>query len=73
MAEAGVPESTMLALVGHMSRAMLERYSHIRMAAKRQAVEALSTAKNVEKMVENSEALPTKAPTLRDASKIHFA
>ena len=34
MAEAGVPESTMLALMGHMSRAMLERYSHIRMAAK---------------------------------------
>jgi integrase len=42
MAEAGVSESTMLALMGHMSRAMLERYSHIRMAAKRQAVEALS-------------------------------
>lgn len=35
LAEAGVPESTMLALMGHMSRAMLERYSHIRMAAKR--------------------------------------
>jgi hypothetical protein len=30
--QAGVPESTMLALMGHMSRAMLERYSHIRMA-----------------------------------------
>ena len=43
MAEAGVAESTMLALMGHMSRAMLERYSHIRMAAKREAVEALST------------------------------
>ena len=28
--------------MGHMSRAMLERYSHIRMAAKRVAVEALS-------------------------------
>jgi integrase len=42
MAEAGVPESTMLALLGHMSRAMLERYSHIRMAAKRTAVGALS-------------------------------
>ena len=42
MAEAGVPESTMLALMGRMSRAMLERYSHIRMAAKREAVEALS-------------------------------
>lgn len=43
MAEAGVPESTMLALAGHMSRAMLERYSHIRMAAKREAVESLSS------------------------------
>ena len=38
LAENGVPESTMLALMGHMSRAMLERYSHIRMAAKRNAV-----------------------------------
>lgn len=41
MAEAGVPESTMLALMGHMSRAMLERYSHIRMAAKRTAMDSL--------------------------------
>ena len=41
MAENGVPESTMLSIMGHMSRKMLERYSHIRMAAKRQAVEAL--------------------------------
>jgi integrase len=41
MAE-GTPEITMLALLGlgHMSRAMLERYSHIHMAAKRAAVEA---------------------------------
>jgi integrase len=43
MAEAGVPESTMLAIMGHMSRAMLERYSHIRLEAKRQAVEVLTT------------------------------
>jgi hypothetical protein len=32
----------MLALMGHMSRAMMERYSHIRMAAKREAVESLT-------------------------------
>ncbi|MEO7650551.1 MAG: tyrosine-type recombinase/integrase, partial [Bryobacteraceae bacterium] len=42
MAEAGVSEGTMLALMGHMSRAMMERYSHIRMLAKRDAVESLS-------------------------------
>ena len=32
----------MLALAGHDSRAMVERYSHIRMEAKRQAVGTLS-------------------------------
>jgi hypothetical protein len=31
----------MLALMGHMSRAMLERYSHIRMAAKPTAMDSL--------------------------------
>lgn len=41
LAENGAPESTMLALMGHMSRAMLERYSHIRMAAKIKAVEGI--------------------------------
>jgi integrase len=49
MAEAGVPESTMLAIMGHMSRAMLERYSHIRMAAKREAVKALGLPNLTEK------------------------
>lgn len=42
LAEAGVPESTMLALMGHMSRAMLERYSHVRMEAKRKAIDAIT-------------------------------
>ncbi|MEP6539675.1 MAG: site-specific integrase [Bryobacteraceae bacterium] len=44
MAEAGTAESTMLALFGHVSRAMLERYSHVRMEAKREAVGALRLA-----------------------------
>jgi integrase len=42
MAENGVPESTMLALLGHMSRQMLERYSHIRMTAKRSAMDGIT-------------------------------
>ena len=41
LAEAGVSEGPMKALMGQMSRNMLERYSHIRVAAKREAVEAL--------------------------------
>jgi hypothetical protein len=47
----------MLALMGHMSRAMLERYSHIRMAAKRDAVADVTLRLNG-----NSEALPVKVP-----------
>lgn len=57
MAEVGVPESTMLALTGHVSRVMLERYSHIRMAAKRDAVRALESPKPVPKIV-----VPKKVP-----------
>jgi hypothetical protein len=45
MAESGVPESTMLALAGHMNRAKLERHSQIRMAAKREAGEAHSLSR----------------------------
>jgi hypothetical protein len=33
-----------MALAGHVSRAMMERYSHIRMEAKRKAVDTLSGA-----------------------------
>ena len=66
MAEAGIPESTMLALMGHMSRAMMERYSHIRMAAKREAVEALS----IRREGGNSEGLPTKSTTIAKTSAI---
>src|SRR5215475_4587897 len=42
LAEQGVPDSTMKALAGHVHDKMLERYSHIRMAAKREAVAALA-------------------------------
>jgi integrase len=62
MAEAGVPESTMLALAGHMSRAMLERYSHIRMKAKREAVETIS----LHVPTSASVGVPTISPTTAD-------
>ena len=44
MAENDTPEATMKALLGHMSQAMLERYSHIRMDAKRKALNAVELA-----------------------------
>jgi hypothetical protein len=44
----------MKAPLGHMSKKMIERYFHIRAAAKRKAVEGLSLAKPVDVMPEPS-------------------
>jgi site-specific recombinase XerD len=41
MGEAGAPESTMLDIMGHVSAAMLKRYSHIRAQARRDAISSL--------------------------------
>jgi integrase len=43
LAESGASDQTILALAGHLDRAMLEHYSHIRMAAKRKAVDAIQS------------------------------
>ena len=44
LAESGTSDSTTMAIAGHVSRRMLERYSHVRMEAKRTAMEALATS-----------------------------
>ena len=41
LAESQASEQTIMAISGHLSRAMLEHYSHIRMAAKRAALEGI--------------------------------
>jgi integrase len=43
MAEAGASDATLMAVADHMSRRMLEHYSHVRMAAKRTALEKLES------------------------------
>jgi len=43
LAEAGAADATLMALAGHMSRRMLEHYSHVRMATKRTALEKLES------------------------------
>ena len=73
MAEAGVAESTMLALLGHMSRKMLERYSHIRMAAKREAVESLMPKKESAADSPKSDGVPPVSPTVRKLSLVKKA
>jgi integrase len=69
MAEAGVPESTMLAIMGHMSRAMLERYSHIRMKAKREAVKSLELPKVGPRLIFSATSKERQSPEIQDSAE----
>ena len=42
LAESQASEQTIMAIAGHLSRKMVEHYSHIRMAAKRVALEGIA-------------------------------
>ena len=47
LAESGASDSTIMSIAGHVSRKMLERYSHVRMEAKRTAMETLSKSSTI--------------------------
>ncbi|MCX6590788.1 MAG: site-specific integrase [Acidobacteria bacterium] len=59
MCEAGVPDRIVMALAGHVSRAMLARYSHMSMKAMRDAVETLTPGNGgrVSKQIDQQAAL----------------
>ncbi|MBA2301642.1 MAG: tyrosine-type recombinase/integrase, partial [Acidobacteria bacterium] len=48
LAEMGVADHVLESISGHLSRRMLEHYSHIRIDAKRQALDALDAARRSE-------------------------
>ena len=48
LAEMGVADHVLESISGHLSRRMLEHYSHIRIDAKRQALDALDAARRGE-------------------------
>jgi integrase len=42
LAESGAGDEVIMSIAGHVSRAMLSRYSHVRMEAKRRALEEIA-------------------------------
>ena len=42
LAESGAGDEVIMSIAGHVSRAMLSRYSHVRMEAKRRALEGIA-------------------------------
>lgn len=48
LAQTQTPDAPIQAISGHLSRKMLEHYSHVRLEAKRRAVEALDAMQPVQ-------------------------
>jgi len=44
--ESGAGAVVIMSIAGHVSRAMLSRYSHVRMEAKRRALDEIATRQN---------------------------
>jgi hypothetical protein len=42
LAESGAGDEVIMSIAGHVSRAMLSRYSHVRIGAKRRALEEIA-------------------------------
>ena len=59
LAESGAGDETIRDIAGHVSKQMLKHYSHIRMEAKRTALESI-----VAKKADPKPAVPTEAPTI---------
>lgn len=76
LAESGAADETIRDIAGHVSKQMLKHYSHIRMEAKRKALEGITakaeTSQNEQaetvavgpESMRNSPGVPTKSPTL---------
>ena len=71
LAESGAGDETIRDIAGHVSKQMLKHYSHIRMAAKRDALESIletrvdSVPAYGAQTRPNSKRVPTKLPTVK--------
>jgi integrase len=64
LAESGAGDKVIMSIAGHVSRSMLSRYSHVRMEAKRRALEAIAVRQRYadEQRIANCE--PDREPRL---------
>jgi integrase len=63
LAESQASEQTLMAISGHVSRRMIEHYSHIRMEAKRTALDAIAKPTFSEPVAQNWAQPPTGQKT----------
>jgi hypothetical protein len=59
-AESGAGDEVIMSIAGHVSRAMLSRYSHVRMEAKRRALDEIATRQRAADEKRKAEAVQQK-------------
>jgi len=72
LAESGAGEETIMDIAAHVSRQMLRHYRHIRMEAKREALEALwrKGQETISRKAEGAEPVQDSSPVLLSASAV---
>ncbi len=73
LAESGASDQTIMDIAGHVSRQMLKHYSHIRMKAKREALETVwkkEQERGDEKRDDQAQAVQDCSPNRKDAQKV---
>ena len=74
LAESGASDETIMEIAGHVSRQMLSRYSHIRTAAKRKALEDVERTRAAEKIRLTTESeIPSANPNGRTSGIVRTA
>jgi len=58
LSESGAGDEAIMSTAGHVSRAMLSRYSHVRMEAKRRALDEIATRQRAADAKRQKEAEP---------------
>jgi integrase len=67
LAESQASEHTLMAIAGHVSRKMIEHYSHIRMEAKRAALDAIANSGSEAAVAQNwAQSSNTEKPAVRN-------
>ena len=67
LAESGAGDEVIMSIAGHVSRAMLSRYSHVRMEAKRRALDEIATRQRTADEKRNAQAEQQRAAGVPDS------
>jgi hypothetical protein len=70
LSESGAGDEVIMSIAGHVSRAMLSRYSHVRMEAKRRALDEIATRQRAADCKRKEEAERRQEPAVASQSAL---